>query len=58
MLTADELAEAVTNLQHERDELFALLQDVADGVLDKAPDGMSVAYISATTLADIRHRVS
>jgi hypothetical protein len=55
--SAEELIEAVSSLQAERNELFALLQDVAGSVLDPTPHGLCVAYLSATTLADIRRRV-
>lgn len=57
-MTARQLADAVTDLQAERNELFALLQDVAGSVLDTAPDGLSVAYLAADTLAEIRRRVT
>jgi len=56
-LSAEELVEAVSSLQAERNELFALLRDVAGSVIDPAPHGLSVAYLRATTLADIRRRV-
>jgi hypothetical protein len=41
----------------ERNELRALLGRVADAVLDKAPGGMSVAYLPADLLAEIRTRL-
>lgn len=56
--TAQQLADAVTSLQQDRNKAHALLEEVADSVLDTAPDGLSVAYIRAETLADIRRRVS
>jgi hypothetical protein len=56
-LSAEELVEAVSSLQAERNELFALLQDVAGSVLDPAPHGLCVAYLKAATLDEIRRRV-
>lgn len=38
----------------ERNDLRALLARVADAVLDKTPGGMSVAYLPADLLAEIR----
>lgn len=41
----------------ERNELRALLCRVADAVLDKAPGGISVAYLPADLLTEIRARL-
>lgn len=38
----------------ERNELRALLAQVTESVLDKTPGGMSVAYLPAELLAEIR----
>ena len=42
----------------ERNDLRALLGQVADSVLDKTPGGLSVAYLPADLLAAIRARLN
>lgn len=42
----------------ERNELRDLLGQVNASVLDKAPDGMSVAYLPAGLLTEIRARLN
>lgn len=56
-LSAPELVAAVRGIQADRDHLLHLIGQVADAVLDKAQDGMSVAYLPAELLAEIRARL-
>jgi len=55
--SADIIA-AARSVVTERDELRNLLGRVNASVLDKAPDGMSVAYLPAGLLAEIRARLN
>jgi alkyl hydroperoxide reductase subunit AhpC len=50
----DELVEAIDQLQREHKHRTALLRQVAESVIDTAPDGMTVVYLPADTLAAIR----
>jgi hypothetical protein len=54
--TAAELAEAVERVVAERNRLLELLSQVDGAVLDKAPGGMSIAYLPADLLAEIREK--
>lgn len=56
--TADQLAWAAYRLAEDRDRLLNMLSRVSDSVLDQAPDGMSVAYLPAELLAEIRDRLN
>ena len=56
-LTAEELVALARRIQHERDELLGLLRGVLDSVLDRAPDGMTVAYLPEPVLSEIKRHV-
>lgn len=56
--TGDQLAWAAYRLAEDRTRLLNMLSRVAGSVLDHAPDGMSVAYLPADLLAEIRDRLS
>jgi hypothetical protein len=55
--TAAEIVAAAHRVVAERDDLLELLARVSDAVLDKAPDGMSVAYLPVDLLDEIRRRI-
>lgn len=57
MPSQQQIVGAIRAIQHERDQLARLLRRVEAAVLDKAPDGMSVAYLPAELLAEIRARI-
>lgn len=52
--TQQQIVAAVSAMQAERDHLRQLLTRVADAVLDQTPDGMSIAYLPADLLREIR----
>lgn len=54
--TATELADAVERVVVERNRLLELLGQVDGAVLDSAPGGMSIAYLPADLLAEIREK--
>lgn len=56
-LTNDEIVLLVRLIQAERDDLRDLLVRVTDSVQDKAPDGMSIAYLDRALLTRIRGAV-
>lgn len=56
--SAEQIVAATLLVVSERDQLRALLARVDEAVLDKAPDGLSVAYLPAELLADIRARLA
>lgn len=55
--TNEQIVAAAVLVVNERNELRELLAQVNDAVLDKAPGGMSVAYLPADLLAEIRARL-
>ena len=55
--TAAEIAAAAQRVVNERNELREILRRVNHAVLDKAPDGMSVAYLPVELLDEIRRRI-
>lgn len=56
--TADQLAWAAYRLAEDRNRLLSLVTRVEAAVLDKTPDGLSVAYLPAELLAEIRDRLT
>lgn len=56
-LTADELVNLARRLQQERNELHELLTSVMDSVLDRAPDGLTVAYLSERVVSEIKRHL-
>lgn len=52
--TQQQIVAAVSAMQSDRDHLRRLLARVADAVLDQTPDGMSIAYLPADLLREIR----
>lgn len=53
-LRADEIVALVSQVQEERDELAEMVDEVADSLLDRAPDGMTVAYLKPDLLRRVR----
>ena len=58
MRSADPLIAAIDQLEREHDRLLNLIRRVEAAVLDKTPDGLSVAYLPAELLAEIRDRLT
>lgn len=56
--TQDEIIEQVYLMQSDRDHMRELLQQVCGAVLDRAPDGVTVAYLDRCLLTEIRRTVT